>query len=75
MQTLSVRIFNSPEEAPNYNTNGEGIKAAFVKEAVIVKNGTVGKNATVDLVFQDEKGQKYVAMLTGRLLKTVTDVL
>lgn len=75
MQTLNIKIFNSPAEAPNYNTNGEGVKAATVKEAVIVRNGTQGGNPTVDLVFEDDKGQKYVAMLTGRLLKTVTDVL
>lgn len=75
MQALSIKIFNSPEEAPNYNTNGEGVKAAHVKEAVIVRNGTVGGNATVDLVFEDDKGQKFVGMITGRLLKQVTDIL
>lgn len=73
MQSLSIKIFNSPEEAPKYFRPEH--KFIKIKEAVIVRNGTVGGNATVDLIVEDEDGQKYIGMLTGRLLKQVTDIL
>lgn len=74
MQAIEIKLFNSPAEAPNYNTNGEGVKTGFIKEAVIVKNGTQGGNATIDLIFVDANGQKYVAMITANLLKQVVDI-
>lgn len=68
---LSMEFKASPAEAPDYNTNGEGFKAANILKAIIVKKGTVEGNDTVDLQFEDEAGQKYVAMLTGRLIKSL----
>ena len=48
-------------------------KAVRLEHAVVVQiDGTVGGNATVDLVFVDEEGNKYVTMITGNLLKSVT---
>lgn len=68
---ITIQICQSPDEAPNYNTNGRGIKAASLDTAIVVKNGTVEGNATVDLQFTDDKGNRYVAMITANLLKSV----
>lgn len=68
---IAIRIFNDPSEAPNYNTNGEGFKAATLDAALIVKNGTEKGNATVDLQFTTADGQKHIAMITAELLKSV----
>lgn len=71
---ISIKICNSIDEAPNYNKIG-GFKAANLTEAVIVKSGTQGGNPTVDLVFHDEQGNKFVALITGRLLKAVSQAV
>lgn len=68
---IAIKVVASPDEAPNYNTDGQGIKAASLDTAIIVKNGTEGGNATIDLQFTDDKGQRYVAMITANLLKSV----
>lgn len=72
MQHLSIEIKDSPEVAPNYGKEG-GWKGAVLKKAIIVKNGTISGAATIDLQFEDEHGNKYVAMVTAALLKGVTD--
>ena len=42
-----------------------------IMKAVVVQDGTEAGNPTVDLVLVDEKGQRYVLMITGRLLKAL----
>lgn len=69
MNTINISLFNSPKEAPTYRP--PAFFGATLTSAVIVKNGTVEGNATVDLVFMDDAGQKYVAMSTLRLLEAV----
>lgn len=73
--SITISICNHINDAPNYNTDGRGVKGAEIVEAVIVRNGTVEGNDTVDLVFKDQDGNKYVALVTGRILKTVTDLV
>lgn len=48
-----------------------GYEPIRIVQVVVVENGTEGGNPTVDLVMQDERGQKYVAMVTGRLMKSI----
>jgi hypothetical protein len=43
-----------------------------IKHVVIVENGTVSNNPTVDLVLVDENGQHYTVMLTAALWNMVT---
>lgn len=69
-QVLSMEIKKSPEEAPNYKQEGGWIQANLDK-AIVVHNGMESGNSTVDLQFTDEKGNKYMCMVTGRLLKMV----
>ena len=42
-----------------------------ISKVVVVKKGTEAGNATVDLILEDEKGQKYVCMVTAALLKSI----
>jgi hypothetical protein len=66
---LTITMHDSPGEAPKY----EKPEHLFAKVAVarVVGRGTVEGNPTVDLVFEDERGQKYVAMLTGGLIENL----
>jgi len=70
---LKIQICPSPDEAPNWRKTNA--KALNLDTAIIVKNGTVEGNPTVDLVLTDPSGQIYVAMITGRLLKSVTQII
>jgi hypothetical protein len=72
MQSLKVSIFeNSTEASAAGYSYVAPVKPAVLQEAVIVRNGTKGGNATVDLVFTDMQGNKYVAMVTANLLKSL----
>lgn len=66
---LTILIFDSPEQAPNYNRDMVDVRAATLTTAVIVKRGTVAGKPTVDFQFKDQEGNDFVAMLTGELVK------
>lgn len=40
-------------------------------KAVVIKNGTQSGGSSVDFILEDEKGQKYVVMITGAILKAI----
>ena len=65
---IVIKNFNSIEEAPIYNLPKH--RYAELEEVCIVRKGTVNGNATLDLIFADEDGQKYVAQVTANLIKT-----
>jgi len=69
---LSVQIVGRPAEAPDYK-NAE--IALYVNTAIVVKNGTLSGKCTVDLQFMDQHGEKYVAMLTGRTIEGLAQVI
>lgn len=73
MNALEIKLCNSVEEAPIYQK--EDFTALVLKQAVVVKNGTVEGNPTVDLVLTDADGKSYIAMVTGRILKTLSSVI
>lgn len=68
MMDLKFKMFDSPGEAPLYH---EGYHAAGLKEAVVVGNGTDKGLASVDLIFMDGDGKKYVAMTSGALIRSL----
>lgn len=73
MQTLSLEICQSPEEAIERGfvyREPEFTKVEATK-AIVVKNGTVNGNSTVDIIVEDESGKKYVFMITAALLKSI----
>lgn len=49
-------------------------KGLRIDKVVVVRNGTMTGLPTVDLVLEDEHGQKYVTMTTGRLLRSIPGV-
>ena len=67
---VEITKHTKPEEAPNYAKEG-GYKGAQLKRVVVVENGTEKGNATVDLVFETEDGQKYVTMVMGSLIHAI----
>lgn len=70
---LNIKLFDSPKQAPHYE-KGE-YQAANLNEAVIVGMGTTAGNPTVDFVFEDAQGQKYVAMITGGLIENLAGAI
>ena len=68
MQKVNLKIFDSPEEAPNYDPP---MNNAEITEFVVVANGTVEGNATVDVLFTDDGGNQFVAMITANILDMV----
>jgi hypothetical protein len=76
---LAIKIHESSGDAINYdkeNKSEDGKwKQLNLKQFHIVKNGTIEGRPTVDLILEDENGQKYVAMITGRLIKQATNII
>jgi hypothetical protein len=66
---VTLLLADSPAEAPSYTA--PEYRLAKLTTAQIVGRGTVQGNPTVDFIFEDEAGQKYVAMLTGGLVENM----
>ncbi|MGD2065606.1 MAG: hypothetical protein PVI43_00365 [Candidatus Bathyarchaeota archaeon] len=71
---VNIKIFDSPEEAPNYNEL-ESWNAAEITEFGIVGKGTAEGNPTVDIQFKDKDGNRYVAMVTGGLIEMLAGAI
>lgn len=72
MQHLQVVICESPDDASGKgHIYGEDYKILDLKKAVVVKNGTQEGNSTVDLVFEDIDGNKYVALCTSNIITSI----
>jgi hypothetical protein len=72
MDSIKLEIYDQPSDAPNYNT---GVyEAVKLKSAVIVHNGTVNGNSTVDLIFVDAQGNKHVALVKASYLEMITRI-
>lgn len=72
MQHLKVAICKDADDAIQKGyLYREPIKGIEITEVVVVQQGTEGQNSTVDLLLQDEHGNKFVVMLTGALLKSI----
>lgn len=69
MQSVKLNFFNKPEEAPHFVA--PEFKGATLDHVNIVRKGTVEGHSTVDLIFVDQNGQKYIAMITGRLMNLI----
>lgn len=67
--SLQINVADNPKSAPNYRNDG-GWKAVDIDTAVVVLNGTESGKATVDFqISSPDSGERYVAMLTGELVK------
>lgn len=47
-------------------------KPVQVIKVVVVADGTESHKSTVDFILEDETGQKFVFMLTGKLLRSIS---
>ncbi len=72
MQHLEVVICKDAEEATQQgHIYHNGFTAVEIDKVVVVRQGTESGNSSVDLVLKDQKGNKFVVMLTGNLLKSI----
>jgi hypothetical protein len=72
MQHLDIKICATPEEASKQgHVYEEDYKILTLKQAVVVKKGTQEGNSTVDLIFEDMDGKKYVALCTSNIIKSI----
>jgi len=75
MNVLEIKIFDSPDEAPHYKRDMPDIRGAELHFAFIVRKGTKAGLSTVDLHLTDAEGQKFVAMVTGKLIKMLASAI
>ena len=72
---LSVEICADADDAVargyDWKAVTPAVKPIEVKKVVVVRNGTVAGNASVDFLLEDESGQQFVFMVTGNLLKSI----
>lgn len=73
-QRVKVTIVNSPQEAPNYKKQGDW-KTVSLDKFIIVRNGTQEGQSTVDVQLKDAAGNKFIAMITGRLAHILADLI
>lgn len=64
---IKMIVAESVKDAPNYTGNTE-FKPVKLEKGIIVKNGTVAGNCTVDIQMTDQDGNKFVALVTGNLI-------
>lgn len=71
--SLDIRVYNSVAEAPRYEL--PEFKASNIDHACVIRKGTEADKSTVDLIFVDESGQKFITMLTGNLVKNLAAII
>ena len=73
MQRLDIVICDNVDDAleKGFVYREPEYQHATITKAVVVKNGTEEGNSTVDIHFVDNKGNKFVAMITSNLLKSI----
>lgn len=69
---IAIKVYKTVEESPVYRL--PEYKAATITNAAIVNKGMENGKSTVDLIFVDESGQKYVALITNSLLAAVANI-
>lgn len=71
--SLDIELCDTPQDAPIYRA--PEYKAANLQTAVVVGMGTMSGNPTVDFIFEDDTGQRYIAMLTGSLIDNLAGAI
>ena len=72
---LKIEIVESPDQAPNYRRDELTTRTARLDKCIVVGKGTVTGKTTVDFQFYAEDGSKFVAMLTGELVKQLAGAI
>jgi len=71
---LNIEVKNIPSEAPNYNKEID-IRRIIIDKVIVVGKGTESGKATVDFQMVTEDGARFVAMLTGTLVRQLVSVI
>jgi hypothetical protein len=75
LNTLPVKIYDNPSVAPNYRRDMLDVRGANLVEAAIVLKGTVEGRSTVDLVFETQTGERFVALTTGAIVRMLATAI
>lgn len=71
-QSLAVVVCEDADDAINKGfLYREGFTGVHIDKVVVVRKGTEAGKSTVDFILKDEKGNQYVVMVTGALLKSI----
>jgi len=70
--SAAVQVAASPAEAPTYDGNTKMLK---ITKFIVVKKGTTGGNATVDIQMVDGDGNQHLVLVTGKILEAVTSLI
>lgn len=75
MNAITINIFDNAQEAikAGFTYHTENFTVCDIVNAVVVKNGTLQGNSTVDVIMKDVNGNKFVAIITGNLLKGIAN--
>lgn len=73
MNYLDIEICENADEAAlkGYVYSSDEYKPIEITKVVVVRKGTEEGNPIVDLILQDQEGNKFVVMITGKLLKLI----
>lgn len=72
MNHLNIVVCKDAEEATEKGFHyRDPVKAVEIEKVVVVQQGTVGGNSTVDIILRDKDGNQFVTMVTGNLLKSI----
>jgi hypothetical protein len=74
MQNVPIKICQTVADAPRY-VELPGYLSATLTECVIVRRGTEEGRSTVDFVVLGADGEKYVVMLTGRIVRAIAQMI
>ncbi len=69
---LKVKVVHL-DDAPDYDS--AEWTAVELDSALVIQEGTVKGKPTVDLMFADDRGNKYVAMVTGAIVKQLANIV
>ena len=74
---IALVVCKDAQDAINmgYDYSKGGYLPAQILKAVIVQDGTESGRPTVDIIFEDQNGVRYVGMITGRLLHMVDSAM
>ena len=75
MNAITINIFENAEQAiaGGFTYHNAPYKVCQISKMVIVLNGTVDGNSTVDIILEDDNGNKFVAVTTANLLTGVVN--
>ena len=69
---LKVKVVHL-DDAPDYDE--AEWQAIDMTDTLVIKEGTIQGNPTVDFRFKDKAGKKYIAMMTGGIIQNLAAII